>query len=91
MEIHSIETLILLLRVQSGQSSALRFSVDRLSALQAAFMNAMRDPDLIAFTREKKFDVGTTLSGNELKALVDETLANYTSGSRFGQNAPGGE
>jgi hypothetical protein len=35
----------------------------------------MRDPDLIAFTREKKIEVGPPLSGNELEALVDETLA----------------
>jgi tripartite-type tricarboxylate transporter receptor subunit TctC len=48
---------------------------ERLSALQSAFLATMRDPDLVAFTREKKIDVGPALSGEELKALVDETLA----------------
>jgi tripartite-type tricarboxylate transporter receptor subunit TctC len=48
---------------------------DRLSALQAAFLDAMRDPDLFAFTREKKIDIGPTLTGEELKAIVNETLS----------------
>jgi tripartite-type tricarboxylate transporter receptor subunit TctC len=48
---------------------------DRLSTLQSAFLETMRDPDLVAFTREKKIDVGPVLGGKELKALVEETLA----------------
>ncbi len=48
---------------------------DRLSALQAAFQETMRDEDFLAFTREKKIDVGPTLSGDELKALVEETMS----------------
>lgn len=48
---------------------------DRLTALQGAFQDAMRDPDLVAFTREKKIDIGPTLTGDELKALVEETMS----------------
>jgi hypothetical protein len=47
---------------------------DRLSALQSAFIVAMRDPELLAFTQEKKIDVGPILTGDELKALVEETM-----------------
>lgn len=47
---------------------------DRLSALQKAFVESMRDPELLSFTQEKKIDVGPILTGNELKALVDETM-----------------
>jgi tripartite-type tricarboxylate transporter receptor subunit TctC len=62
---------------------------DRLLALQAAFMATMGDPDLIAFTREKKVDLGPTLNGDELKAIVDETLAMPPSVIALAKNARG--
>jgi len=47
---------------------------DRLAALQNAFVETMRDPELVSFTQEKKIDIGPILTGNDLKALVDETM-----------------
>ena len=47
---------------------------DRLAVLQKAFVDSMRDPELVSFTQEKKIDVGPILTGNDLKALVDETM-----------------
>jgi tripartite-type tricarboxylate transporter receptor subunit TctC len=48
---------------------------DRLAALQQAFLDAMRDPELVAFAQERKIDLGPVLSGDELKALVEETMS----------------
>jgi tripartite-type tricarboxylate transporter receptor subunit TctC len=48
---------------------------DRLAALRRAFVETMSDPELIAFTHEKKIDFGPALSGEELQKLVEETLA----------------
>ncbi|MDB5650067.1 MAG: tripartite tricarboxylate transporter family receptor [Hyphomicrobiales bacterium] len=48
---------------------------DRIAALRKAFADTMSDPELIAFTREKKIDFGPTLTGEELQKLIEETLA----------------
>jgi len=48
---------------------------ERLVALQEAFLDTMGDSELLAFTREKKIDIGPTLNGEALKDLVEETLA----------------
>jgi len=49
--------------------------LDRLTALQTAFENTMKDAELIGFTQERKIDVGPILTGKELQALVMETMA----------------
>jgi tripartite-type tricarboxylate transporter receptor subunit TctC len=48
---------------------------ERLSALREAFDATMRDPELLAFTREKNIDIGPPLDGAGLDKLVAETLA----------------
>lgn len=48
---------------------------DRVAALRAAFTDTMNDPELIAFARDKKIDLGPAFTGEDLQALVEETLA----------------
>ena len=48
---------------------------ERLAALREAFDATMRDPELLAFTREKNIDIGPPLDGAGLDKLVAETLA----------------
>jgi tripartite-type tricarboxylate transporter receptor subunit TctC len=64
--------------------------VDRLAALRRAFAETMSDPELIAFTREKKIDFGPALTGEELQKLVEETLALPTHVIALAKKARGG-
>jgi len=48
---------------------------ERLAALREAFDATMRDPELVAFTKEKNIDIGPPLNGAGLDKLVAETLA----------------
>lgn len=48
---------------------------DRVAALRKAFMATMTDPELVAFTSERKIDFGPALTGEELEKLVERTLA----------------
>ncbi|MBX9757250.1 MAG: hypothetical protein K2Y29_00625 [Beijerinckiaceae bacterium] len=50
-------------------------ATDRVAALRKAFNATMSDPELIAFTTERKIDFGPALTGEELETLVDVTLS----------------
>lgn len=63
---------------------------DRVAALRKAFMATMNDPDLIAFTKERKIDFGPALSGQELEKLVEETLAVSPAVVKLAKEARGG-
>jgi tripartite-type tricarboxylate transporter receptor subunit TctC len=47
----------------------------RAAALRKAFMDTMADPELIAFAKQRKIDLGPALSGEALAKLVGETLS----------------
>jgi tripartite-type tricarboxylate transporter receptor subunit TctC len=47
---------------------------DRAKALRTAFMETMKDPELVADAAKRKVDLGA-LSGEGLKKIVDDTLA----------------
>ena len=47
---------------------------DRLQVLRAAFDATMQDPDLQEFVKSRQIDVGPPYSGQQLEALVAETL-----------------
>jgi tripartite-type tricarboxylate transporter receptor subunit TctC len=63
---------------------------DRVAALRKAFMATMNDPDLIAFTNERKIDFGPALSGQELEKLVEQTLAVSPAVVKLAKEARGG-
>jgi tripartite-type tricarboxylate transporter receptor subunit TctC len=48
---------------------------ERAAALRRAFMATMNDPELIAFTKERRIDLGPALTGEALAKIVAETLA----------------
>lgn len=48
---------------------------DRTAALRKAFDETMRDPELVAFARERHIDIGPPLGGAGLAKLVEETLS----------------
>jgi tripartite-type tricarboxylate transporter receptor subunit TctC len=47
---------------------------DRTKALRTAFMETMKDPELVADAAKRKIDIGP-LSGEGLQKIVDDTLA----------------
>jgi tripartite-type tricarboxylate transporter receptor subunit TctC len=47
---------------------------DRVAALRAAFMAAMKDPELVAEADKRRIDIGP-LSGEGLQKIVEDTLA----------------
>jgi tripartite-type tricarboxylate transporter receptor subunit TctC len=47
---------------------------DRAKALRTAFMETMKDPELVADAAKRKIDIGA-LSGEGLQKIVDDTLA----------------
>jgi tripartite-type tricarboxylate transporter receptor subunit TctC len=49
--------------------------VERAKALRKAFMDTMRDPELVAFAAQRNIDLGPALDGPGLQQLVDQTLA----------------
>ena len=63
---------------------------DRVAALRKAFNETMGDPDLIAFTRERKIDFGPPLTGEELEKLVEKTLAASPAVVQLARQARGG-
>ena len=48
---------------------------DRIAALQKAFDDTMRDPELTGFAKERNIDIGPPLDGEGLAKLVQETLS----------------
>lgn len=63
---------------------------DRVAALRKAFMDTMKDPELIAFTSERKIDFGPALTGEELAKLVEQTLAVSPAVVKLAKEARGG-
>lgn len=64
-------------------------AADRLAALQDAFVSTMKDEELVAFTRERRIDIGPILTGKELQALVMETMATPPEVARLTKAARG--
>jgi tripartite-type tricarboxylate transporter receptor subunit TctC len=62
---------------------------DRVAALRKAFLDVASDPELLAFTRDRKIDFGPTLSGEELEVLVKETLATPPAVANLAKKARG--
>jgi tripartite-type tricarboxylate transporter receptor subunit TctC len=48
---------------------------ERTAALRKAFDDTMRDPELVAFAKQRKIDIGPPLGGAGLAKLVEETLS----------------
>ena len=48
-------------------------AADRLKVLREAFLNTMKDPDLLAEAKRKNFDI-TPSSGEELAALAKQVM-----------------
>ena len=63
---------------------------DRVKALRKAFMDTMSDPELVAFTKERKIDFGPALSGEDLDKLVAQTLAVSPAVVKLAKQARGG-
>ncbi len=63
---------------------------DRVMALRKAFMDTMKDAELVAFTKERKIDFGPALSGEDLDKLVAQTLAVSPAVVKLAKQARGG-
>jgi tripartite-type tricarboxylate transporter receptor subunit TctC len=48
---------------------------ERAAVLRKAFIDAMNDPELVAFTKERNIDLGPTLPGDALARIVTDTLS----------------
>jgi tripartite-type tricarboxylate transporter receptor subunit TctC len=48
---------------------------ERAAALRKAFMDTVNDPELIAFTKERRIDLGPPLAGEAVAKIVMDTLS----------------